>query len=59
MTLMTIEKIVGLLQVHINNQQAAYSLAMARADAATAMAIDAELIESRNSMALLLTLPGR
>lgn len=53
---MTIERIIELLSKHISLQSADYALAMARVDIPTALAIEAGLIQSRNTLALLQTL---
>lgn len=56
---MTIEQIIALLQKHIDNQSAEYSLAMARVDITAAVTIEAGLIRSRHSLSLLQTLIGK
>lgn len=48
---MTIEGVLQLLYVHIRNKENEKALAMSRADAPSAMTADAELIETRDTVA--------
>jgi hypothetical protein len=48
---MTIDQVLQLLYVHTSNKEKEKALAVARADAPAALAADAELIETRDTIA--------
>ncbi len=50
---MRIERIIEMLQAHIGQQQAAYSLAVARVDVPESLSIQGEIIESQHTLAIL------
>jgi hypothetical protein len=56
---MTIERIIEMLQAHLGNLQAAYSLSMARVDVPAALQTEAEMIQTRHTLALVETLRGQ
>ena len=53
---MTIARIIEMLSAHIGNLQAAYSLAAARVDIPEVLRLEAEMIVSKHSFALLATI---
>ena len=48
---MTIDQILQMLYIHISNKENEKALAIARADAPAALVADAELIETRDTVA--------
>lgn len=56
---MTIEQIIELLTKHIDIQSAEYSLAVSSIDIPAALAVEASLIRSKHTLALLQTLIGK
>jgi|688.fasta_scaffold165626_2 hypothetical protein len=56
---MTIERIIEMLQAHLGNLQAEYSLAMARIDVPAALNAETQIILTRHTLALVETLKGQ
>lgn len=50
---MKLERIIEMLQAHIGQQRAAYSLAQARVDVPSTLAINEEIIESEHTLSIL------
>ncbi len=50
---MRLERIIEMLQTHIGQQRAAYSLAASRVDVPETLSINQEIIESEHTLAVL------